>query len=321
MKSVAVVIPALNEAEHIQANLMVIADTIRPVQSVRFTLMVVDDGSTDDTAARVRASRDQQSDADISIHLLSLNRHFGKEAAIAAGLQACRHHDAVIVMDSDLQHPPALIPEMIAHWHSGAQVVEAVKSSRGNETRTRGLLVRSYYAMFNYLTRLSISDHTDFKLLDQAVVLACINLPEHGRFFRGLVKWMNFPTQQLFFDVPESTRKRSVWGSGALFRYAIDSITSFTAFPLQIVTLLGGLTFLMSVVIGAMALYDKITGTAVDGFTTVILLILLIGSVLMFSVGLIGIYIGRIYDEVKRRPNYLVNQRSSTVPMPERETE
>lgn len=321
MKSVAVVIPALNEAEHIQSNLMVIADTIRHVPDVRFTLMVVDDGSTDDTAARVRASREQAPGSDVEVHLLSLNRHFGKESAIAAGLQACRHHDAVIVMDSDLQHPPALIPEMITHWQHGAQVVEAVKSSRGNETRTRGLLVRGYYAMFNYLTRLSISDHTDFKLLDRDVVQACVNLPEHGRFFRGLVKWMNFPTRQLFFDVPESTRKRSVWGSGALFRYAIDSITSFTAFPLQVVTLLGGLTFLLSVVIGAMALYDKITGTAVDGFTTVILLILLIGSVLMFSVGLIGIYIGRIYDEVKRRPNYLVNQRSSTVSMPQRDAE
>lgn len=321
MKSVAVVIPALNEGEHIQSNLMVIADTLRPVPEVRFTLIVVDDGSTDDTAARVRASRDQQSDTDIDIHLLSLNRHFGKESAIAAGLQAARHHDAVIVMDSDLQHPPFLIPEMVRHWKDGAQVVEAVKSSRGNETRTRGLLVRGYYAMFNYLTRLSISDHTDFKLLDRDVVQACINLPEHGRFFRGLIKWMGFPTHQLFFDVPESTRKRSAWGSGALFRYAIDSITSFTAFPLQIVTLLGGLTFLMSVVIGAMALYDKITGTAIDGFTTVILLILLIGSVLMFSVGLIGIYIGRIYDEVKRRPNYLVNQRSSTASMPQRDSE
>lgn len=320
MKSVAVVIPALNEAEHIQSNLMVIGDAVRQVPAVRFTLVVVDDGSTDDTAAKVRAAREQAQD-NVEIHLLSLNRHFGKEAAISAGLQACQHYDAVVVMDSDLQHPPAMIPEMIRHWQDGALVVEGVKSSRGNETRTRGLLVRGYYAMFNYLTRLSISDHTDFKLLDQEVVQACVNLQEHGRFFRGLVKWMGFPTHQLFFDVPESTRKRSAWGSRALFRYAIDSITSFTAFPLQIVTLLGGLTFLLSIVIGAMALYDKITGTAVDGFTTVILLILLIGSVLMFSVGLIGIYIGRIYDEVKRRPHYLVNQRRSTVSMPQRDNE
>ena len=113
--------------------------------------------------------------------------------------------------------------------------------------------------------------------------------------------------------MPESTRQRSVWGNAALFRYAIDSITSFTAFPLQIVTVLGGFTFLLSLVIGTMALADKLAGRAVDGFTTVILLILLIGSVLMFSVGLIGIYIGRIYDEVKRRPNYLIDEQNSSI--------
>lgn len=314
MKTVAVIIPALNEAEHIQANLAVIREHLSAINDVQFTLIVVDDGSTDQTASLVLEMREQDApEADAGIHLLSLNRHFGKESAIAAGLKSAVGFDAAIVMDSDLQHPPALIADMITRWSSGVQVVEAVKSSRGNETRTRGLLVRGYYNLFNYLTRLSISDHTDFKLLDRAVVAAYIALPEHGRFFRGLVNWMNFPSEQIFFDVPESTRKRSAWGNGALFRYAVDSITSFTAFPLQIVTLLGGLTFLLSLVIGLIALSDKISGTAVDGFTTVILLILLIGSVLMFSVGLIGIYIGRIYDEVKRRPGYLVDQRKSTI--------
>lgn len=314
MKRVAVVIPALNEAENIQSNLAVIREHLAKISDVRFTLIVVDDGSVDDTAGLVREMRTRPAlDEDAEIHLLSLNRHFGKESAIAAGLRAGLNFDAVIVMDSDLQHPPALIAEMVERWQAGAQVVEAVKSSRGNETRTRGLLVRGYYALFNFLTRLSISDHTDFKLLDNIVVKACVALPEHGRFFRGLVRWMNFPSEQILFDVPESTRKRSAWGSAALFHYAIDSITSFTAFPLQIVTLLGGLTFLFSVVIGAMALVDKISGAAVDGFTTVILLILLVGSVLMFSVGLIGIYVGRIYDEVKRRPAYLVNPRKSTL--------
>lgn len=314
MKTVAVIIPALNEAENIQSNLAIVREHLAAISAIEFTLIVVDDGSTDNTAELVCQMREQVTPAaQAEIHLLSLNRHFGKESAIAAGLQSAIDFDAAIVMDSDLQHPPALIAEMISRWCAGAQVVEAVKSSRGNETRTRGLMVRAYYALFNYLTRLSISDHTDFKLLDKSVVAAYGALPEHGRFFRGLVKWMNFPSAQILFDVPESTRKRSAWGNGALFRYAIDSITSFTAFPLQIVTLLGGLTFMLSLVIGVMALADKISGTAMDGFTTVILLILLIGSVLMFSVGLIGIYVGRIYDEVKRRPGYLVDQRKSTL--------
>lgn len=307
MSDIAIIIPAFNEAGHISNNLDVIASHLDKIPGVTFTLMVIDDGSSDATADIVREYAADRK----NVLLLSLNRHFGKESAINAGLNAARDFDAAIVMDSDLQHPPAMIGSMIDCWNQGARVVEAVKESRGNETRTKGVLVKIYYGLFNYLTRLNISGDTDFKLLDRAVVQAYCALPEHGRFFRGLVKWMNFPSTQLSFDVPPSSRKQSAWGGGALFRYAVASITSFTAFPLQIVTLLGGLTFLLSLIIGGMALADKLAGRAVDGFTTVILLILVIGSVLMFSVGLIGIYIGRIYDEVKRRPNYLVNKQRS----------
>lgn len=308
MKSVAIIVPALNEAVNIVANMATVRAQLAAVPGVQFTLIVVDDGSTDDTARLVRDA----GSADPDLRVLSLNRHFGKESAIYAGLCAARDFDACIVMDSDLQHPPSLIPQMIEHWQAGAPVVEAVKESRGNETRTRRALVQTYYGLFNYLTKLSIRGDSDFKLLDKLVVNAYCELPEHGRFFRGLVKWMGYPSVQIPFDVPESTRERSVWGSTALFRYAINSITSFTAYPLQIVTLLGGLTFMVSVVIGFMALSDKLSGNAVDGFTTVILLILLIGSVLMFSVGLIGIYVGRIYEEVKHRPGYMINHERST---------
>jgi polyisoprenyl-phosphate glycosyltransferase len=307
MTDVAIIIPAFNEAENISQNLDIIASHAAKISGVAFTFMVIDDGSSDATADIVRAYAAEKE----NVRLLRLSRHFGKESAINAGLNAVSDFDAAIVMDSDLQHPPAMIAPMVQCWQQGVKVVEAVKESRGDETRTKGVLVKVYYSLFNYLTRLNISGDTDFKLLDRAVVQAYCALPEHGRFFRGLIKWMNFPSQQLSFDVPPSSRKRSVWGSGALFRYAVASITSFTAFPLQIVTLLGGLTFLLSLIIGGMALADKLAGRAVDGFTTVILLILLIGSVLMFSVGLIGIYIGRIYDEVKRRPNYMIDEQRS----------
>lgn len=309
MHTIAIVIPAYNEAASIVANLAVIRAAVNDIADANFMMVVIDDGSRDATAAAVR----QLHNNDPRVHLLSMNRHYGKEAAIAAGLQAMRHCDAVVVMDSDLQHPPALIPTMVEHWRYGARVVEAVKESRGNESYLRGKLAGLFYRSFSYFTRLGIEGHTDFKLLDKEVVNACCDLPEHGRFFRGLIAWLGFETVQLPFNVPPSTRQRSAWGQGALFRYAIDSITSFTAFPLQIVTVLGGLTFLLSIVIGAMALADKLAGRAVDGFTTVILLILIIGSVLMFSVGLIGIYVGRIYDEVKRRPNFLINRHKSTL--------
>lgn len=309
MKSVAVIVPALNEAANIIANMAKVRSCLNDVPGITFTLIVVDDGSTDGTAGLVREAGAQ----DPLLKVLRLNRHFGKESAIYAGLCAAQEYDACVVMDSDLQHPPELIAQMVEHWLAGAPVVEAVKQSRGNETPLRKALVQIYYGLFRYLTKLSIRGESDFKLLDKTVVGAYCQLPEHGRFFRGLVKWMGYDAVQIPFDVAESTRARSVWGNTALFRYAINSITSFTAYPLQIVTLLGGLTFLVSLVIGGMALFDKLSGAAVDGFTTVILLILIIGSVLMFSVGLIGIYVGRIYEEVKRRPGYLVDQEGSTL--------
>lgn len=310
MKSVAIIIPALNEATTIVDSLAEILRHTHNIPVIEFTLIVVDDGSSDATADLVRERRQSSGD---NIRLLCLNRHFGKEAAIYAGLANAVKFDAAIVMDSDLQHPPELIAEMVSFWQQGYLVVEGVKASRGDETRTKSFLVRSYYRLFSFFTKLSINGDTDFKLLDKTVIAAYCALPEHNRFFRGLVKWMNFPTRQISFDVPDSVRKNSSWRNRSLFRYAISSIASFTAFPLQIVTVLGGVTFLISLVIGGIALLDKLSGEAVTGFTTVILLILLIGSILMFSVGLIGIYVGKIYDEVKRRPNYLVNQEKSNL--------
>ena len=310
MKSVAIIIPAFNEAANIANNLAEILRHSQLVAAIEFVLIVVDDGSSDKTTHIILEMGRSSSG---SIKLLCLNRHFGKEAAIHAGLVQAAQFDAAIVMDSDLQHPPELIADMVASWQQGYLVVEGVKASRGDEALSKSFLVRSYYRLFNFFTKLSISGDSDFKLLDKAVVQAYCALPEHHRFFRGLVKWMNYPSRQIAFDVPESLKKTSSWRNGTLFRYAVSSITSFTAFPLQIVTLLGGITFLISVVIGCIALFDKLSGKAVDGFTTVILLILLIGSILMFSVGLIGIYVGKIYDEVKRRPNYLVNREKSNL--------
>lgn len=309
MDSIAIVIPAFNEAENLDNNLTVILSHTRTIERVKFQIIVVNDGSSDGTAELVLS----RAESDPEIRLLSLSRNFGKEAAIHAGLSCVKNCSAAIVMDSDLQHPPSLIANMVAKWREGNAVVETTKASRATESLSRGILVKTYYRVFNFFTEFNISGDTDFKLLDASVVHAYLDLPEHNRFFRGLIKWMNYPSTQIAFDVPESVRKQSTWGMLALVRYAISSITSFTAFPLQIVTFLGGITFLFSVLIGLKALFDKLSGNAVDGFTTVILLILLIGSVLMFSVGLIGTYIGKIHDEVKSRPNYLINKKISNL--------
>lgn len=310
MKNIVIVIPTRNEALSIESNLQKIYQCVKKIDFVKFSFLIVDDGSDDRTIDLVSNFRHAEK---IEVNLICLRRHFGKEAAILAGLEHSRNFDAAIVMDSDLQHPPKLIEDMIKQWQCGFLVVEGVKSSRGNESLLKSISVRYFYRAFKSFSGLSMEGESDFKLLDSVVVDSYCELTETSRFFRGLISWLNYPTKKIPFDVPESTRPNSSWNAINLFRYAISSITSFTSLPLQIVTLLGAITFVLSVIAGGKALFDKILGNAVDGFTTVILLILIIGSILMFSIGVIGIYIGKIYDEVKSRPKYLINKDKNTV--------
>ncbi|MEY4642609.1 MAG: hypothetical protein RLZZ227_2603 [Pseudomonadota bacterium] len=309
MKTVTILIPVYNEADALAANLREILVHVHAITRVAIKVLLVDDGSTDGSVTALKAVFA----AEPALHYLRLNHNFGKEAAIAAGLCVIKKSDAVIVMDSDLQHPPALLEQMIEQWQQGFDVVEACKSARGTETRFRKLCCGIFYGAFDRLTGLQLRNQSDFKLLDRKVVDFYCSLPERERFFRGLVNWMHFDTTQLYFEVPPRTRGATTWSHWRLFKYALASITSFTSFPLQIVTLCGGLTFLVSLVVGSIAIVDKISGRAVDGFSTVILLILAIGSVLMFSLGLIGMYIARIYEEVKRRPAWIVDERKSHI--------
>jgi polyisoprenyl-phosphate glycosyltransferase len=307
MKTVTLLIPAYNEGEEIVPNLKEILSHTKAITDIRINFLVVDDGSTDQLEPRFK----EHFTLNDNFHYLQLNQNFGKEAAILAGLSQLKHSDAVIVMDCDLEHPPSLIPDMIRLWQEGHEVVEGCKSDRGTESVVGKLFAALFYKLFDIFTGLNINNHSDFKLLDRKVIDFYCSLPEKDRFFRGLVNWMHFKSATLLFDVPEMKKTKTSWGRWKLLSYGIRSITSFTSFPLQIVTIFGAFTFLLSLVIGSKAIIDKISGQAVEGFVTVILLILIIGSVLMFSLGLIGIYIARIYDEVKSRPAYIINQKAS----------
>lgn len=301
-----VVIPVFNEGEAVTAHVQEILDHLANLETYRFQILVVDDGSTDHTAQEMRRFSQQSP----QVSLLSLTRNFGKEAAIQAGLEHLGDDAAaVIVMDSDLQHPPSLIPQMIAIWEQGVDVVEAYKTHRGRESRSTRWMARWFYRMFRALSGMDLDNQSDFKLLDQHVLAELRRLKERDRFFRGLVHWMGFATAHLPFDVPERKHGQSRWSRLRLWRYSMSAITSFSAAPLQFITLLGVLTFLLSVVVTGKALYDKLIGEALGGFTTVILLLLFIGSALMISLGLLGAYVAKIHDEVKRRPSYLIDWR------------
>ena len=309
-RKLTLIIPVYNEADGLRRHL---DDILRQLEtlpaSVSAELFIVDDGSTDASPDIVQTLCEQRRD----VALLALNRNFGKEAAIMAGLDHS-DADAVVVMDSDLQHPPELLPRMVESWLEGAKVVEAVKISRETRSGPYRYLANAFYRLFDALTGLDLHNHSDYKLLDRKVIEAYRSLPERTRFFRGLVSWMHFPATQIPFEEPARVAGESKWGALRLLKLSWDSISSFTALPLQLVTLLGGVTFLVSLVLGAKALYDKLSGQALDGFTTVILLLLIIGSVLMFSLGLLGSYVARIYDEIKARPHYLVDRGRSRLP-------
>lgn len=305
-KKVTVVIPVYNEELLIRENVGVIAGFLTQA-GIGFTILLVDDGSKDSTWQKLK----ELSNENNYVKALRLSRNFGKEAAICAGLEEA-DGDACIIMDSDLQHPPQLIPEMIRLWRDEEyDVIEGVKSSRGNESLVKKVGAGMFYSILSRLSGLDMQQASDFKLLDRKVVDAWKSMSERGTFFRGMSAWVGYNRKSLPFSVGTRTRGTSKWSVLNLFTLAIKAITSFSSFPLHIVTFIGVFFLIGALVLGIQTIYMKVSGMALSGFTTVILLLLIIGSALMISLGIIGSYIARIYDEVKFRPRYIVSEKAS----------
>ena len=297
----SVVLPARNEA----ASIATAVDTISGVLdscSPNWEIVVVDDGSDDQTYERLLELAGQDS----RVRAIRFSRNFGKEAAILAGLQHAKG-DTVITMDADLQHPPELIPEMLRCWAEGAKVVNAVKRSRTSD----GIIARFRANVFNQLMSslggIDMHDASDFKLLDRVVVdQISAALPERERFYRGLTDWVGYSSTTLPFDVNTRVGGEGKWSILKLAELALTALVSFTSAPLRIVTLLGIATLILGFFIGADALLSWARGRAVSGFATVVITLLLIGSFVMISLGIMGEYIAKIYEEVKRRPTFIV---------------
>jgi polyisoprenyl-phosphate glycosyltransferase len=297
---ISLVVPVFNEGPIVRANLAAILDAAAG-DGYTLELIAVDDGSVDNTADEIAQAAQQ----DERVRAISFTRNFGKEAAILAGL-AHASGDAAIVLDGDLQHPPQLIPQMISLWRQGLYVVEAVKQDRGNETLSQGLFASTFYGLFHRFAQLDLRGHSDFKLLDREVVDAYLAFPERHRFFRAIIGWAQYPSAQIPFSVAERNGGTTHWGKLSLLRYAINNITSFSSLPLKLVSYLGLVTLMFGAVIGVMSLVQKFNGQALDGFTTVNLLIVIMGSAILLSLGIIGHYLARLYDEIKGRPPYVI---------------
>jgi glycosyltransferase involved in cell wall biosynthesis len=272
--------------------------------NLAYELLVVDDGSPDDTwrviEAEVTSGR--------LLRALRLTRNFGKESALCAGLEHA-HGDAVIVMDADGQHPPSLIPNMVRLWQSsGADLVEAVKHRRGRESLSSKVGAQLFYLMLNRLSGFHFEGASDFKLMNRKAVDAWLQMHERNVFFRGMTVWMGFTTVQIPFEVAPRSAGQSTWSALKRLKLALVGITAFSSFPLHLVTFAGVVFLGISVLLGLQTLYLKLAGRAVSGFATVILLQLIVGSLLMISLGIIGEYLARIYEEVKGRPRYLIKE-------------
>lgn len=298
---ITILMPVYNEGEFIYGNVGEV-DELLNREEIEHQFLLVDDGSKDETWKELC----RLSDDNPRVSALRLSRNFGKEAALCAGLEHASG-DAVLVMDSDLQHPPERIPEMVRLWkEEGYDVVEGVKSDRGKESLASKLAAMTFYRTFRKTTGIDIGVASDFKLLDRSVVEAWKQLPEKNTFFRGLSAWVGYRRYAMPFEVKPRAGGETKWTFRSLVRLAVNSITAYTAAPLFIVFWLGVLMGIGAVALTVQTLYMYFAHRADPGFSTVILLQLFIGSAIMISLSVIGLYIAKIYDEVKGRPRYLI---------------
>lgn len=303
--AVTVVLPIFNEDEVLPELLARLTAVFDAHPATRWEALLVDDGSHDRSAELIRthAARDPR------FALLELSRNFGFQAALAAGLAHARG-DAVITMDADLQDPPECIPEMVAKWHEGAQVVRAVRSSR-QETGPRRLGMDIFHAVFSRVSDFPIEANTGtFGLMDRTAVDALNRLPERNRFFPGLRSWVGFSTAEIRYDRQERAAGQPQQTLSRLIRYATDGVFSFSYLPLRLLTYAG--LFIAFLGFSAAIFYAvrRIIGieTAPTGYTTLVTIVLFLGGVQLIGIGVLGEYLGRIYDEVKHRPLFLLRR-------------
>lgn len=300
MALLSVVIPSYNEEENIARTAARLREILTKAE-ISYELVFISDGSRDRTFEEI----EKAAKLDEHVKGYEFSRNFGKEAAIFAGLK-CAQGNCVVVIDCDLQHPPEKIPEMFELWREGYDVIEGIKSDRGEESGLHKLFTGAFYGIMSKLMKINMNDTSDYKLLDRRVVDVLLDLKESNTFFRALSFWAGFKAASVSYEVQERAAGESKWSFWSLLKYAVMNTTSFTTVPLQVVTFLGVFSIILAIIMGLQTLIRYFMGNAVEGFTTVILLVLMIGGFIMLSLGIIGHYLARIYEEVKGRPRYII---------------
>lgn len=319
---ISIVIPMMNETESLETLFSRLEKVLAPL-GLEYEIVCVNDGSTDDTLPRLRSMQRENS----HLRVVDFSRNFGKEAALAAGLFHTRGR-CVIPLDADLQDPPELIPEMLEKWRQGFEMVNAVRSQRDSDSFVKRGTAGLFYKCINRISEVRIPQNVgDFRLMDRKVVQALGRLPERTRFNKGLFAWVGFSTANVYYSRPKRETGNSKWKYWALWNLALEGITSFSSLPLRFWSYLGGLVSALAVVYALWVVSKTlIFGIDVPGYASLMVVILFFSGVNLFTLGIFGEYLSRVFIESKQRPLYVVREvhepprENSAVPPPESET-
>ncbi len=306
--SISCVIPAFNEARNLGT---VVPQVVAALSSLseRIEVIVIDDGSRDDTTAVMQTL----CTACPAIVYLKLSRNFGKEPALTAGIDACRG-DVVVLMDADGQHPVALLPDMFRKWQQGSDVVYAVRKTRDDQSGLQASLTGLFYKLVNFGNRVKIPANAgDFRLMDRQVVEALKSLPERNRFMKGLYAWVGFNATAIDYQPLPRADGKSNFGLRGSLSLALTGILAFSIAPLRFLTLVGLVLATLALGYGGWVVGEYFfTGIAVPGYATIVVGMMFFSGIQLLSIGVLAEYVGRIYEEVKQRPPYLISQRDGT---------
>jgi glycosyltransferase involved in cell wall biosynthesis len=311
-KGLSIVVPCYNEGAglvQLHERITALAATLKQAYGLSTEVIYVDDGSRDDTLTVAQSLKA----ATLDVNVISLSRNFGKEAALMAGLDHARRGGAVLFMDGDGQHPPALVEKLVRHWiEDGYDVVYTAKAHRKNESVALRLAVKGFYALMNYRARHKIPpDAGDFRLLSPRAAAALRQLPERNRFFKGLSSWIGFRQLRVDYHPEARAHGRTSFSPGHLIGLSIDGLTSFSVAPLRVAVMLGALIALGAFVVGLMILWETfVDGKSVPGYASVIVGVMVLGGMQLVMIGVVGEYIGKIIYELKARPVYFVAEKT-----------
>lgn len=305
MPELSIVLPVCNEESNLPEVYRRLVAEVEPL-GLSFELIFVDDGSKDGSATVLESLHRK----DPRVKFISFSRNFGHQMALTAGLEAAKGN-AVITMDSDLQHPVSLIPKMLEEWRAGSEVVLMVRESTADATVFKRLSSSCFYRLFNWLSDLDLEPGAaDFRLLDRRALDSLNSIQERVRFLRGLTAWIGFRTAKISYSAQKRENGSTKYSFSKMVRFAADGVTSFSTRPLKMVGALGLIVTFFGTIYGFWVVWASLfTDRVVPGWASTVLLALMMGGVQLMSIGVLGIYLGRIYEEVKGRPLYIVSKR------------